>query len=181
MCSCSYACISHSAFHSIQHYLSRFEIENKKARPWIGRWCGKTRTNREVYKAHKAKDTWDSGLTLNNIYIYTHVGVYVFVSYMCDHTRAACHRSQTENMCLIERSLWKALRAKRWHFVSHCKPLCYHSTGQQTPGIEDLTPGLLNHVTVIMFLANLLDLCWTLMGQYFLNGSCQKLTFRTHS
>ena len=115
------------------------------------------------------------------IYIYTHVGVYVFVSYMCDHTRAACHRSQTENMCLIERSLWKALRAKRWHFVSHCKPLCYHSTGQQTPGIEDLTPGLLNHVTVIMFLANLLDLCWTLMGQYFLNGSCQKLTFRTHS
>ena len=65
MCSCSYACISHSAFHSIQHYLSRFEIENKKARPWIGRWCGKTRTNREVYKAHKAKDTWDSGLTVN--------------------------------------------------------------------------------------------------------------------
>ena len=80
MCSCSYACISHSAFHSIQHYLSRFEIENKKARPWIGRWCGKTRTNREVYKAHKAKDTWDSGLTLNNIiYIYK---IYIYIIYI---------------------------------------------------------------------------------------------------
>ena len=82
MCSCSYACISHSAFHSIQHYLSRFEIENKKARPWIGRWCGKTRTNREVYKAHKAKDTWDSGLTLNifiYIYIYICNNIYIYI------------------------------------------------------------------------------------------------------
>ena len=32
------------------------------------------RTNREVYKAHKAKDTWDSGLTLNiHIYIYIYI------------------------------------------------------------------------------------------------------------
>ena len=91
-------------------------------------------------------DTYPDYVRMYIIYIHTHVRVYVFVSYMCDHTRAACHTSQTENMCLIERSLWKALRAKRWHFVSHCKPLCYHSTGQQTPGIEDLTPGLLNHV-----------------------------------
>ena len=85
--------------------------------------------------------------------------VCVCVVCVWSHELRATDPLQTENVCLIERSLWKALRAKRWHFVSHCKPLCYHSTAQKTRGTKDLTPGLLNHVNHVSckFTGSMLD------------------------